>query len=224
MSGGKRPAENTRPYPLMEVVNMSKHEVLKTEVSPVQTPEVTTEITTEAIPEVLTPIPECVGIQTALTTIESAKARLENAVRAASSTEVELSKFRAELIAMPSGLMKNHIATHQAELEAEITEGSKKAVSEAIKEVLTHVQTVNTLAAQLNGKYGKPFVTVKMAEKGTGAFGNITDNNKGELSDILKGRGYAPVFTPLEDGVHYQVSLPDGRHNRYTSNVKANWI
>jgi len=166
------------------------------------------------------PAQELVGITTALTGIESVKARLEGAIKASTATDAQLTKFRAELNAMPSGLMKSHIVAHQAELEAEIADASRKAVNDAVKEVFMHMSTVNTLAGQIKGKYGKPEVTVKRNDKGN--YGNITDGNKASLEAELRARGFNPVFAMLDDGIHYSVS--DGtRHSKYTSNVLRDW-
>jgi hypothetical protein len=189
---------------------------------------------TEKIPTTTTPpIPEIVGIDTSLTGIESAKNRLQSAIIAAVGNEKELEEFRKYVVAMPEKtapekLQKAFTVLHQAELEAQIADNSKKAVSDALSEVLMHIDTVKNLADQIQAKHGKPVPTVKESDKKPRDFGNITSSNMDNIRNILTDRGYSNVqFLLLEDSKHYEVTADKAgqhRHNRYTSNVTREWL
>lgn len=175
---------------------------------------------TPAIPT----IPEVVGIGTAVDQIHAVEARLVSAIASAASTEKELEAFRKSMNDMKDGIQKSFLVAHQTELEAQITDSSRKAVSDALNEVRTHIATVQTLAAQIQSKHGKPMVTVKHADRGTGR-GDITAGNIDALREMLTSRGIAVQFELQDDNKHYYAVDPaSGRKSKYASNVRSDWI
>ena len=172
-------------------------------------------------------VPEVQGIDTAINGISSVKERLTTAILNAGRTEAELTKYRADLSAMPSGLNKAFLVEHQAELEAKIATDSRKAVSEALKEVQMHISTVQNLASQIQAKHGMPVVTTKRADRGNG-LGNITASNMDKYRSLLIERGYTDVsVNMLDDSYHREITgkSPSGvvRVSRYTSNIDREW-
>lgn len=172
-------------------------------------------------------IPEVTGIGTAVKQIEAVSPRLSAAIAAASSTEAELNAFRVRITGMKEGMEKSFLVEHQAELEAKITDNSRKAVSDAIKELQMHMGTIATLAQQVQAKHGLPVVTVKRADKGTG-LGNITSGNMDRLKALLTERGFSNIqVTMLDDSYHREISAlsPTGvpHTGRYTSNIERQW-
>jgi hypothetical protein len=179
--------------------------------------------TVQAVPATPT-IPEVTGISTAVDQIHAVEARLITAISAASQTEKELEAFRKSMNDMKDGIQKSFLVAHQAELEAQIADASRKAVSDALNEVRTHVATVQTLAAQIQAKHGKPVVTVKHADRGTGR-GDITSGNMDALRELLQSRGISVQFELQEDGKHYYAVDPaSGRKSKYASNVRSDWV
>jgi hypothetical protein len=170
------------------------------------------------------PIPEIVGIGTAIDQISAVAPRLTAAIQAEAKTESELTTFRTQMNAMPTGIQKDFLVAHQSELEAQITDASRKAVSDALKEVQVHMTTIAQLAATIQGKHGKPVQNVKNSDRGTG-HGDITSGNMDALRELLLSRGIHVQYELQEDGKHYYaVDLASGRKSKYASNVRSDWV
>lgn len=182
------------------------------------TPVVSTVVTTP-------PIPEVVGMETALTGIDAAKVRLTTAINAVLQSEKEVEKFRAELNAMPAGLNKSFLISHQGEIESEHSQNTKRAVSDVLAEVKTHISSVQQLADQIQAKHGKPVETVATRDKkGTG--GDITSGNMDNLRAVLNDRGFAGIEFHLQSNGKYEVNAVKANkayHTVYASNVRADW-
>jgi len=169
-------------------------------------------------------VPEVQGIDTAITGIQATESRLTAAIHAAGKMESDLAAFRAQMAAKPAGIEKDFLTAHQAELEAQITGASRKAVSDALKEVQMHLGTIQTLAQQIQAKHGLPPVTVKHSDRGAGR-GDITAGNMDALRELLAGRGINVQFELQDDNKHYHaVNLNTNQRTKYASNVRSDWI
>jgi hypothetical protein len=168
-------------------------------------------------------VPEVQGIDTAITGIQATESRLTAAIHAAGKVEADLATFRTAMTAKPAGIEKEFLTAHQAELEAQITGASRKAVSDALKEVQMHMTTISTLAQQIQSKHGLPVSTVKHADRGTGR-GDITAGNMDALREMLQSRGINVQFELQDDNKHYHAYDPvSGRKSKYASNVRSDW-
>jgi hypothetical protein len=235
MAGDRATGKNTElsPIPPLGTEIMSKHEKTGYTATEVQSEGVILSVA-ESKPE-LPVYAEYTGLMTAVGIMKPALERLPEKIHAVATAQEKTAALSAEiterkddalfqLILQASGFKMDSIS-------ANLTESGKRGVNVEIATIRQGLISIQESLNALESKYGsKPVVQVKGKSTGSAnTEGNITADNKGDLTDLLYSRGFENISFELQpNGKNYRVyaNKPgfSARNTLFTSNVNRDWI
>ena len=213
--------------------NMTKYE--KTGVTATESP---TEAPMPSVGATKVELPvyqEMTGLKTAveqLTPIlERLPQNLHNVATAKEKAERAVSKLNSRKDDEDFALILAVSGFKTENLESNMTSAAKKAVNVDVASIRQVIQNIREATLKIEEKYGTKepagkATTTKASDEGKG---NITDNNKPEIRNLLLNRGYDEIdFTLQDDGEHYRVTASKSggkiRSTLFTTNVERQWL